>query len=85
VRHYYIDYIDYGVFWLKSEAGTGELSITVTDPSTSVPPPIITTRTTGSSKGWEILKSIVYGSLAELLASLSVVTSAASADSTTCM
>ncbi|KAL2319280.1 hypothetical protein Fmac_028249 [Flemingia macrophylla] len=33
--------------------------------------------------GWEILKSIVYGGLAELLASLSVVTSAASADATT--
>lgn len=37
-----------------------------------------------SSKGWEILKSIVYGGLGQLLASLSVVTSAASADATTC-
>ncbi|XP_057457466.1 membrane protein of ER body 2-like [Lotus japonicus] len=36
-----------------------------------------------SSKGWEILKSIVYGGLGQLLASLSVVTSAASADATT--
>lgn len=37
-----------------------------------------------SSKTWEILKSIVYGGLTESLASLSVVTSAASADATTC-
>ena len=37
-----------------------------------------------SSKAWEVLKSFVYGGLAELLASLSVVTSAASADATTC-
>nr|KYP59406.1 hypothetical protein KK1_014841 [Cajanus cajan] len=42
------------------------------------PPPV-----PEDSKGWEILKSVVYGGLAELLASLSVVTSAASADATT--
>ncbi|XP_027337097.1 membrane protein of ER body-like protein [Abrus precatorius] len=36
-----------------------------------------------SNKTWEILKSIVYGGLNESLASLSVVTSAASADATT--
>lgn len=47
-------------------------------------PPFTITRPE-STKGWEILKSIVYGGLAELLASLSVVTSAASVDATTCM
>ncbi|RDX70396.1 Membrane protein of ER body-like protein, partial [Mucuna pruriens] len=36
-----------------------------------------------SSKTWEVLKSIVYGGLVESLTSLSVVTSAASADATT--
>ncbi|KAI4354317.1 hypothetical protein L6164_003189 [Bauhinia variegata] len=36
-----------------------------------------------SSSTWEILKSIVYGGLAESIASLGVVTSAASADATT--
>lgn len=38
-----------------------------------------------SSNTLEILKSIVYGGLTESLASLSVVTSAASADTATCM
>lgn len=33
---------------------------------------------------WEILKSIVYGGLTEAITSLSVVTSAASADAATC-
>jgi hypothetical protein len=37
-----------------------------------------------SNKALEILKSIVYGGLTESLASLSVVTSAASADAATC-
>ncbi|XLR20061.1 hypothetical protein S83_047973 [Arachis hypogaea] len=37
------------------------------------------------NKGWEVLKSFVYGGLAELLASLSLVTSSASADANTCM
>jgi len=37
-----------------------------------------------SSKTLEILKSVVYGGLIESLTSLSVVTSAASADATTC-
>ncbi|KAL4356068.1 hypothetical protein AHAS_Ahas09G0049700 [Arachis hypogaea] len=36
-----------------------------------------------SNKGWEVLKSFVYGGLAELLASLSLVTSSASADANT--
>ena len=73
---------------MKSEGGSGEVSITVTGPSTSVTPGIIIRRTEAgreSNKGWEVLKSIVYGGLAEILASLSVVTSAASADATTCM
>ncbi|KAK7382696.1 hypothetical protein VNO80_01680 [Phaseolus coccineus] len=65
----------------RDPQGSGVPSIT-RDPSTTLTPPIITT-TTGSNKGWEVLKSIVYGGLAELLASLSVVTSAASADATT--
>ncbi|TKY68654.1 Membrane protein of ER body protein [Spatholobus suberectus] len=63
----------------------GDLSIPIPDPSTTIPPvgpPPVITRPE-SSKGWEILKSIVYGGLAELFASLSVVTSAASADATT--
>ncbi|XP_027337096.1 membrane protein of ER body 2-like [Abrus precatorius] len=64
------------------ESGPDHRSITMTDSSSpTVTPPIIVTE--GSSKGWEILKSMVYGGLAELLASLSVVTSAASADATT--
>ncbi|KAK7389365.1 hypothetical protein VNO78_24326 [Psophocarpus tetragonolobus] len=61
------------------DSGSVQIIIPVPDPgavATTSPQP-------GSSKGWEILKSIVYGGLAELLASLSVVTSAASADSTT--
>jgi len=37
-----------------------------------------------SRKTLEILKSVVYGGLIESLTSLSVVTSAASADATTC-
>lgn len=37
-----------------------------------------------STKTLEILKSVVYGGLIESLTSLSVVTSAASADATTC-
>ncbi|MED6161410.1 hypothetical protein PIB30_060438, partial [Stylosanthes scabra] len=36
-----------------------------------------------NNKGWEVLKSFVYGGLAELLASLSLVTSSASADANT--
>ncbi|KAL1339290.1 hypothetical protein AAHE18_U025300 [Arachis hypogaea] len=36
-----------------------------------------------SNRGWEVLKSFVYGGLAELLASLSLVTSSASADANT--
>ncbi|RDX79428.1 Membrane protein of ER body-like protein, partial [Mucuna pruriens] len=65
-------------------SGSGYLPITVDPPTTVIQPspPLINT-TPESSKGWEILKSIVYGGLAELLASLSVVTSAASADATT--
>ncbi|KAG2380930.1 Membrane protein [Vigna angularis] len=59
---------------------SGDIAINVRDPSNTVPQAIITE---GSNKGWEILKSIVYGGLAELLASLSVVTSAASADAAT--
>ncbi|XP_020967052.1 uncharacterized protein LOC107619581 isoform X2 [Arachis ipaensis] len=39
--------------------------------------------TKSSNKGWEVLKSFVYGGLAELLASLSLVTSSASADANT--
>ncbi|RDX67821.1 Membrane protein of ER body-like protein, partial [Mucuna pruriens] len=50
--------------------------------------PLVTRRdptvTGASSKALEILKSIVYGGLIESLASLSVITSAASADATTC-
>ncbi|ESW06124.1 hypothetical protein PHAVU_010G021700 [Phaseolus vulgaris] len=71
---------------VPQEEGSGEVSIIVTDPSTSVTPGIIIRRTEAgreSNKGWEVLKSIVYGGLAEILASLSVVTSAASADATT--
>ncbi|KAK4270195.1 hypothetical protein QN277_023263 [Acacia crassicarpa] len=48
--------------------------------------PTITTRAVqepGSSKTWDILKSFVYGGLIESIASLSVVTSSASADATT--
>ncbi|KAI9085266.1 hypothetical protein K1719_032789 [Acacia pycnantha] len=37
----------------------------------------------GSSKTWDILKSFVYGGLIESIASLSIVTSSASADATT--
>ncbi|KAJ7961564.1 Membrane protein of ER body-like protein [Quillaja saponaria] len=37
----------------------------------------------GGGKMWEVLKSIVYGGLLEAIASLGVVTSAASADATT--
>ena len=37
-----------------------------------------------NSKKWEILKSIVYGGLIESITSLSIVTSAAGADATTC-
>ncbi|XP_029128799.1 membrane protein of ER body 1-like [Cajanus cajan] len=47
--------------------------------------PLISTTVASSNKTLEILKSIVYGGLLESLASLSVVTSAASADATTCM
>jgi len=67
--------------WI-SEPDSEEITVAVTDPSDTVPEPIITR---GSRKGWEVLKSIVYGGLAELLASLSVVTSAASADAATGM
>ncbi|KAK7286827.1 hypothetical protein RJT34_22101 [Clitoria ternatea] len=58
--------------------GQGDIAITV-GPTPPVPP-------TGPQSGGrelEILKSIVYGGLPEILASLSVVTSAASAGSTT--
>ncbi|WVZ16072.1 hypothetical protein V8G54_010272 [Vigna mungo] len=63
-----------------SDGNSGDIAINVTDESNTVPESMIPA---GSNKGWEILKSIVYGGLAELLASLSVVTSAASADAAT--
>ncbi|MED6155575.1 hypothetical protein PIB30_006443 [Stylosanthes scabra] len=40
-------------------------------------------RRSNNNKGWEVLKSFVYGGLHELLASLSLVTSSASADANT--
>ncbi|GAU48327.1 hypothetical protein TSUD_351670, partial [Trifolium subterraneum] len=55
-------------------------------PSVTERTPLITQRepiVETSNKGLEILKSIVYGGLTESLASLSVVTSAASADAAT--
>ncbi|XP_020224199.1 membrane protein of ER body 2-like [Cajanus cajan] len=67
-----IDEVDTG-------AGAGAAAEVVTTESTA----LITTTVTASSKTLEILKSIVYGGLLESLASLSVVTSAASADATT--
>lgn len=45
--------------------------------------PVITTESQ-SSRSVEILKSIVYGGLMESLASLSVVSSAAASEATTC-
>ncbi|XP_061346776.1 uncharacterized protein LOC133292394 [Gastrolobium bilobum] len=59
---------------------TGLVSHGSSDPSGPTPAP---RGRPESTKEWEVLKSIVYGGLAELLASLSVVTSAASADATT--
>lgn len=38
----------------------------------------------GTIRKWEILKSIVYGGLAESITSLGVVSSAAGSDATTC-
>lgn len=67
------------------ESGQGDQHVVpIPDSSPIMPqgPPFTITRPE-STKGWEILKSIVYGGLAELLASLSVVTSAASVDATT--
>ncbi|XP_020223120.1 membrane protein of ER body 2 [Cajanus cajan] len=67
--------------------GSGQdVSIAIpVSPITNPPPPVMPPPppVPEDSKGWEILKSVVYGGLAELLASLSVVTSAASADATT--
>ncbi|KAJ7942560.1 membrane protein of ER body-like protein [Quillaja saponaria] len=58
---------------------------TLTEPETKDPEVSTTTRsqTTDAGKMWEVLKSIVYGGLLEVIASLGVVTSAASADATT--
>ncbi|CAK8560154.1 unnamed protein product [Lathyrus sativus] len=65
-----------------ASAGSGEEvvpSVTERTPLLTPSNPIVETR----SKKLEIVKSIVYGGLAESLASLSVVTSAASADAAT--
>ncbi|KAJ1427953.1 vacuolar iron transporter-like protein [Sesbania bispinosa] len=69
---------------VKVEVYTGPAEQVV--PSETESTPLLTRREPpipASSKTLEILKSIVYGGLTESLASLSVVTSAASADATT--
>jgi len=54
-------------FCLNSYIDSGDIAIDATNPSNRVSQPIITP---GSKKGCQILKSIVYGGLAELLASI---------------
>jgi len=54
-------------FCWNSYIDSGDVAIDVTNPSNRVPQSIITPR---SSKGYQILKSLVYGGLAELLASI---------------
>ncbi|CAN0897935.1 Membrane protein of ER body 1 [Linum grandiflorum] len=55
--------------------GTSEIVVVTSQPPTVRPPRV--------AWEWDILKSIVYGGLAELITSLSIVTSAASADTET--
>ncbi|XP_054780805.1 membrane protein of ER body 2-like [Prosopis cineraria] len=67
------------------EVKVDEGSSAAVPPSTTLP---TTTQTgvihvSGSSRTWEILKSIEYGGLVEYIASLSIVTSSASSDATT--
>ncbi|KAJ7942562.1 Membrane protein of ER body-like protein [Quillaja saponaria] len=56
---------------------------TGTKPAVIVIPNTARNQEPGGGKMWEVLKSIVYGGLLEAIASLGVVTSAASADATT--
>lgn len=46
--------------------------------------PVQSARGSEISNDWDVLKSIVYGGLAESIASLGVVSSAAAADASTC-
>ncbi|KAL2319277.1 hypothetical protein Fmac_028246 [Flemingia macrophylla] len=59
------------------------VEVKIDEADTGAAEDVTTVSATASSKTLEILKSIVYGGLLESLASLSVVTSAASADATT--
>jgi len=69
-------------FGWNSDTNPRETIVVVTDPSNTVPLPTITV---GSGKGREILKSIVYGGLGQLLESIRVVISAATTDAAICI
>ncbi|KAH7517580.1 hypothetical protein FEM48_Zijuj09G0080100 [Ziziphus jujuba var. spinosa] len=71
-----------------ADAATCKCNINRTDGSFEIPMPPDEQQPARaeprSSKSWQILKSIVYGGLAESITSLGIVTSAASADAATC-
>ncbi|CAL0329552.1 unnamed protein product [Lupinus luteus] len=82
-EHFWSDWEVIGWFSKAKTHKQGKQTPIDESTQTLIPREVVVVEEVASNKALEILKSIVYGGLIESVASLSVVTSAASADATT--